>query len=115
MLLDRPSMYIKQDAGLNSAAAGSASNVVKDKKAKGSTPAGGTSKPSTAAAGSKEKQGLSDKKIEGIYIRVDAGEYLLDRSKVVRANFIETIEAGGEHWSKAKLIKNQIDFEAMYW
>jgi hypothetical protein len=40
--------------------------------------------------------------------------YLQERAKVVRSNFIETIEAGGEHWSKAELVKNQIDFEAMY-
>ena len=37
-----------------------------------------------------------DGKIEGIYLRLDKGDYLFSRSKVVRSDFI----TGNDHWTK---------------
>lgn len=51
--------------------------------------------------------------LEGIYIRIDEGQYLKTRAKVVRGDFIQTIEDSG-HWSTQEVVKNQIDFEEMY-
>lgn len=45
--------------------------------------------------------------VEGIYLRVDGPDFLLDRAKVVRGDFLETEDDGTvEHWSKKKFVKN---------
>jgi hypothetical protein len=49
--------------------------------------------------------------LEGIYLRIDDGEFLKKRCKIVREDFIQQIDV---HWSKMELEKNGIDFEAMY-
>ena len=43
---------------------------------------------------------------EGIYLRHDEGDWLVSRAKLVRAEFIQTIE---EHWTRSKLQTNRID------
>ena len=43
--------------------------------------------------------------IEGLYIRVDEGDWLKHRAKIVRNDFI----SGNEHWSKGILTKNEIN------
>lgn len=49
--------------------------------------------------------------LEGIYLRIDEGDYLKYRAKVVREDFIQQIE---QHWSTKILEKNTIDFESLY-
>ncbi|KAG2370836.1 hypothetical protein C9374_007145 [Naegleria lovaniensis] len=49
----------------------------------------------------------TDEPIEGVYIRIDEGDYLKKRAKVVRSDFIQAIDT---HWSTMELVKNRIDF-----
>lgn len=42
---------------------------------------------------------------EGIYLRHDEGEWLKDRAKLVRPEFIQTIEV---HWSRSRIIPNRL-------
>lgn len=53
--------------------------------------------------------------VEGVYIRVDdhAGGVLKHRCKIVRPDFIQTVDTSG-HWMTKEVVKNQIDFERMY-
>jgi ATP-dependent RNA circularization protein (DNA/RNA ligase family) len=53
--------------------------------------------------------------LEGIYIRVDDDQtgYLKHRCKVVRSDFIQTVDTSG-HWMTKEVVKNQIDYELMY-
>lgn len=44
---------------------------------------------------------------EGIYLRLDSGDWLLKRAKIVRPEFRQQIE---EHWSRKLLEKNQLLF-----
>ena len=46
---------------------------------------------------------LADGPMEGIYIRRESADWLVDRAKIVRAEFVQSIE---EHWSARKLEKN---------
>lgn len=52
---------------------------------------------------------LSDKPAEGIYLRFDEGYWLGQRAKLVRPEFIQSIE---EHWSKTRIKSNRLDGEA---
>ncbi len=61
----------------------------------------------------KTNNNVKYQKVEGIYIRIDEGDYLKQRTKIVRSDFIQTIEEG-EHWSGREMIKNQIDFSMLY-
>eukprot|EP00300_Choanocystis_sp_HF-7_P000115 c10099_g1_i1.p1 GENE.c10099_g1_i1~~c10099_g1_i1.p1 ORF type:complete len:1245 (+),score=232.27 c10099_g1_i1:42-3776(+) len=49
--------------------------------------------------------------VEGVYVRVDddVRGVNLHRGKIVRPDFIQNIET---HWSKQKLVRNKVDFEA---
>jgi atypical dual specificity phosphatase len=51
---------------------------------------------------------LYDGKVEGVYVRIDDGKYLVQRGKLVRADFSQEID---EHWTKKNLVKNIIVFE----
>lgn len=42
---------------------------------------------------------------EGIYLRQDEGDWLVSRAKVVRAEFIQTME---EHWTRSQLQTNRL-------
>lgn len=44
--------------------------------------------------------------LEGVYIRLDQGDFLHDRSKIVRQDFI----AGNEHWTKHAIQRNSRRF-----
>lgn len=46
---------------------------------------------------------LTDGPMEGLYVRRESPEWLVDRAKIVRAEFVQSIE---EHWSGRKLEKN---------
>lgn len=48
---------------------------------------------------------LSDQPAEGLYLRFDAGDWLGQRAKLVRPEFIQTIE---EHWSRKPIKPNRI-------
>lgn len=48
---------------------------------------------------------LTEGPMEGLYIRRESEEWLVDRAKVVRAEFVQSIE---EHWSARKLEKNRV-------
>lgn len=48
---------------------------------------------------------LTDGPMEGLYIRREGPEWLMDRAKIVRAEFVQAIE---EHWSARKLEKNRV-------
>lgn len=45
--------------------------------------------------------------VEGVYLRVDEGEWLIRRCKIVRPDFIQNIE---EHWCKRTPVKNIIKY-----
>lgn len=50
-----------------------------------------------------------DGPIEGLYMRLDGPEgYLIDRAKIVRPGFIQSIE---EHWTKQTLVRNSLAIE----
>lgn len=42
---------------------------------------------------------------EGLYLRVDQGEQLVQRAKLVRPAFIQS---GGQHWSRSETVPNQL-------
>ncbi len=48
---------------------------------------------------------LTDGPMEGLYVRRESEEWLVDRAKVVRAEFVQSIE---EHWTSKKLEKNRV-------
>jgi ATP-dependent RNA circularization protein (DNA/RNA ligase family) len=48
---------------------------------------------------------LGDVPAEGVYVRVDRGDWLDSRAKVVRPEFAQSI---GEHWAHRKLEPNQL-------
>lgn len=52
---------------------------------------------------------LSDKTAEGIYLRLDEGDWLSQRAKLVRPEFIQSIE---DHWSKKRIKPNRLDRKA---
>lgn len=49
---------------------------------------------------------LADGPMEGLYVRREEEGRLVARAKLVRAEFVQTIE---EHWSKRPLVENRID------
>ena len=51
------------------------------------------------------KSAFGDELCEGLYFRIDSGDYLLRRAKYVRSGFSQSIET---HWSKNSSRKNQI-------
>eukprot|EP00397_Hematodinium_sp_SG-2012_P011029 GEMP01011156.1.p1 GENE.GEMP01011156.1~~GEMP01011156.1.p1 ORF type:complete len:876 (+),score=192.79 GEMP01011156.1:59-2629(+) len=48
---------------------------------------------------------------EGVYVRVDVGDWLKDRGKVVRPDFI----CGDQHWTKAEITKNELDYTKQHY
>ena len=48
---------------------------------------------------------LSDEPIEGIYLRSESEGYLLNRAKIVRADFIQTIDI---HWMHKRMEQNTV-------
>ncbi|MFZ4578144.1 MAG: RNA ligase family protein [Myxococcota bacterium] len=43
--------------------------------------------------------------LEGVYLRVEDGDFLIDRAKLVRPEFVQAI---GEHWSRGVLRRNEV-------
>ena len=48
---------------------------------------------------------LTDQPAEGIYVRVDHGDWLVQRAKLVRAGFIQN---GDQHWSRSGVKPNKL-------
>ena len=44
--------------------------------------------------------------MEGVYLRIDSDERLLERGKIVRPDFVQAIET---HWMAKALVKNGIE------
>jgi len=51
---------------------------------------------------------LSDQPAEGLYFRFDQGDWLAQRSKLVRPAFIQSVE---QHWSRAAIKPNRLSME----
>jgi len=51
---------------------------------------------------------ISDKSVEGIYLRFDQGDWLVQRAKLVRPAFIQSIE---QHWSRSGIKANRLEME----
>jgi len=51
---------------------------------------------------------LSDKPAEGLYLRFDQGEWLVQRAKLVRPAFIRSVE---QHWSRSGIKTNRLETE----
>ena len=49
---------------------------------------------------------LAEGPAEGLYVRREAGGRLIQRAKLVRAEFVQAID---QHWSKRPLVVNQLD------
>lgn len=49
---------------------------------------------------------ISDQSAEGLYLRIDQGDWLLQRAKLVRSSFIQSIE---KHWSRSAIKPNQLN------
>jgi len=49
---------------------------------------------------------ISDEPAEGLYFRVDNGDWLLKRAKLVRSSFIQSVD---EHWSRRAIKPNRLD------
>ncbi len=48
---------------------------------------------------------LSDKPMEGLYLRLDQGDWLAKRAKLVRPTFIQSLE---QHWSNSVIKPNRL-------
>ncbi|MFH1117894.1 MAG: RNA ligase family protein [Pseudomonadota bacterium] len=48
---------------------------------------------------------LSDKPAEGLYLRFDQGDRLVQRAKLVRPSFVQSVE---QHWSRAGIKANRL-------
>ncbi len=48
---------------------------------------------------------LSDKPAEGLYLRLDQGDWLIERAKLVRPAFIQSVE---QHWSRSGIKANRL-------
>ena len=55
------------------------------------------------------KSRLSENPAEGLYLRFDEGEWLGQRAKLVRPEFIQAVE---EHWSRKGIKPNRLGWEA---
>ena len=53
---------------------------------------------------------LSDKPAEGLYLRFDRGDWLVQRAKLVRPAFIQSVE---QHWLRSGIKANKLRLEAM--
>lgn len=51
---------------------------------------------------------LSDEAAEGLYLRFDQGGWLVQRAKLVRPAFIQSVE---QHWSRSSIKANRLEME----
>ncbi len=53
--------------------------------------------------------GYGEEPVEGLYLRREDDDWLLDRAKLVRSAFIQSVE---EHWSRSEIRRNKVVREA---
>jgi len=53
---------------------------------------------------------LTDNAAEGLYLRFDKGDWLVQRAKLVRPAFIQSV---AQHWSRSGIRPNRLGLEAM--
>lgn len=46
--------------------------------------------------------------MEGIYIKVEEGDYVINRLKYVRASFLSTILDSESHWASRPIVANHL-------
>lgn len=51
---------------------------------------------------------LNDTISEGLYIKVEEGDFVIDRLKYVRPNFVQTIASSETHWLDRPMIQNKL-------
>jgi hypothetical protein len=51
---------------------------------------------------------LRDRPAEGLYLRFDQGDWLVQRAKLVRPGFIQSVE---QHWSRSGIRANRLEME----
>ncbi|KAF9433544.1 hypothetical protein BGZ76_009302 [Entomortierella beljakovae] len=66
--------------------------------------------PSSLMKTAKDRESQLQCRVEGLYFRIDEGDKLLTRSKVVRHDFI----AGNERWGKEQVSNSLLPFEELY-
>mmetsp|Transcript_47332 Transcript_47332/g.95405 ORF Transcript_47332/g.95405 Transcript_47332/m.95405 type:complete len:276 (-) Transcript_47332:220-1047(-) len=54
-----------------------------------------------------ESEDLNGGVVEGVYLRVDEGDWLARRCKIVRPDFVQGITT---HWSKMDIVKNKVAY-----
>ncbi len=57
------------------------------------------------------KSKVSDQISEGIYLRIDHGNWLQQRAKLVRSSFVQAVY---EHWSKTSIEPNQLNLDSWW-
>lgn len=55
------------------------------------------------------KSKIGQEPAEGLYLRVDKGDWLVQRAKLVRPAFIQSI---GQHWSRSGIKTNRLEIDA---
>lgn len=55
-----------------------------------------------------KKQTDGTELMEGIYIKVEEGDYVVDRLKYVRSSFLNTIMDSETHWIDRPMIPNRL-------
>ncbi|MGE4192449.1 MAG: RNA ligase family protein [Pseudodesulfovibrio sp.] len=55
------------------------------------------------------KSKLGDQPAEGVYLRIDQGDWLAQRAKLVRPAFIQAVD---QHWSRSAIKPNRLSLEA---
>jgi hypothetical protein len=55
------------------------------------------------------KSKLTDQPAEGVYLRIDHGDWLEQRAKLVRPAFIQVVE---QHWSRFAIRPNRLTNES---
>jgi hypothetical protein len=46
--------------------------------------------------------------MEGLYIKVEQGDRVVDRLKFVRADFLAIVDQSGSHWQDRRLVRNKL-------
>jgi hypothetical protein len=55
-----------------------------------------------------ERQTDESDSAEGLYIKVEDGGRVVDRCKLIRASFLQTVEEAGDHWMERPILPNTL-------
>ncbi len=53
---------------------------------------------------------ISNTQAEGLYLRFDQGDWLEQRAKLVRPDFIQSVE---QHWARSTMKTNRLKLESL--